>query len=147
MSRLIDLIDVAKVPMAITLGMVEEHRAEGHVIYSMEALPAYHNPLGTVHGGIYSDLADMAMGIAFFSALADGEAMTTLELKINFLRPIVNGPLTAEARVINRGKTTGLVECDVRDGQNRLLARASSTCFVLTAERAEPVFQAMANRQ
>ena len=70
--------------------------------------------------------------------------MATLELKINFLRPIVSGPITAEARVVNRGKTTGLVECDVRDGQNRLLARASSTCFVLTAERAEPVFKAMA---
>ena len=53
------------------------------------------------------------------------------------------GRITAEARVINRSRTTGLVECDVRDEQNRLLARASSTCYVFTAERAEPVFRAM----
>lgn len=131
--------------LAATLGMTVEHFEPGLARVSMTAAPALHNPAGTLHGGVYCDLADMAMGIAFFSALADGEAMTTLELKINFLRPVVTGPITAEARVVNRGKTTGLVECDVRDAQNRLLARASSTCFVLTAERAEPVFQAMAS--
>ena len=109
----------------------------------MDAAPKVHNPAGTLHGGVYCDLADMAMGIAFFCSLEDGEAMTTIELKINFLRPVVQGRITAEARVVTKGKTTGLVECDVRDAQNRLVARASSTCFVLTAERAEPVFRAM----
>jgi uncharacterized protein (TIGR00369 family) len=129
--------------LAATLGMTIDHFEPGLARVSMSASPPTHNPGGTLHGGVYCDLADMAMGVAFFSSLAEGEAMTTLELKINFLRPVVEGPITAEARVIHRGKTTGLVECDVRDAQNRLLARASSTCFVLTGERAEPVFRAM----
>ena len=140
MSRLIDLIDVATVPMAITLGMVEEHRAEGHVIYSMEALPLHHNPIGTVHGGIYCDLADMAMGIAMLTTLADGEAMTTIELKMNYFRPVVTGRMIAEARVIHRGRTSGFIECDVRDAQGRLVAKSSSTCVLLTGDRAAPIF-------
>ena len=129
--------------VAATLGMTIHHFEPGLARVSMIVSSALHNPAGTLHGGVYCDLADMAMGIAFFSSLADGEAMTTLELKINFLRPIVNGTISAEARVVHRGKTTGLIECDVRDEQNRLLARATSTCFVLTADRAEPVFRAM----
>jgi uncharacterized protein (TIGR00369 family) len=131
--------------LAATLGMTIDHFEPGLARVSMSVSPATHNPAGTLHGGVYCDLADMAMGIAFFSSLADGEAMTTLELKINFLRPVVDGVITAEARIINRGKTTGLVECDVRDAQNRLLARASSTCFVLTGDKAASVFQAMTN--
>lgn len=129
--------------IAATLGMNVEHFEPGLARVSMTVSPALHNPAGTLHGGVYCDLADQAMGIAFFCALADGEAMTTLELKINFLRPVSDGVITAEGRVISRGKSTGLAECDVRDSQNRLLARASCTCFVLTAERADPVFRAM----
>jgi len=130
--------------LAATLGMTIEHFEPGLARVSMTAGPAFHNPAGTLHGGVFCDLADMAMGIAFFSSLAEGEAMTTLELKINYLRPVVNGTITAEARVVNRGRTTGLVECDVRDADNRLLARASSTCYVLLAEKAEPIFRMMA---
>ncbi|MBL8236057.1 MAG: PaaI family thioesterase [Bryobacterales bacterium] len=133
--------------LAETLGMTIEHFEPGLARVSMVAAPRFHNPVGTVHGGVYCDLADMAMGVAFFSGLADDEAMTTLELKINFLRPVVSGPIVAEARVVAKGKTTGLVECDVRDGQNRLLARASSTCFILTAERAASAFAAMKSWQ
>ena len=126
-----------------TLGMTMDHFEPGFARVSMAVTPAVHNPSGTLHGGVYCDIADHAMGVAFFSSLADGEAMTTLELKINYLRPVSAGRITAEASVINRSRTTGLVECDVRDEQNRLLARASSTCYVFTAERAEPVFRAM----
>lgn len=129
--------------LAATLGMTMDHFEPGYARVSMPVTDALRNPAGTLHGGVFCDLADHAMGVAFFCMLDDGEAMTTLELKINYLRPAVRGVITAEARVVNRGKTTGLVECDVRDEQNRLLARASSTCYVFSAERAEPVFRAM----
>ncbi|MBI2689368.1 MAG: PaaI family thioesterase [Acidobacteria bacterium] len=131
--------------VAATLGMNIEHFEPGMARVSMEATSGTHNPAGTMHGGVYCDLADMAMGIAFFSSLGEDEAMTTIELKINFLRPVISGTVTAEARVVSKGRTTGLIECDVRDAQNRLIARASSTCYVLTAERAESAFRAMAN--
>ena len=61
----------------------------------MVAEEQHSNPMGTIHGGILCDLADAAMGIAFFSTLEPGESFTTLELKINFLRPFWTGKLVA----------------------------------------------------
>jgi uncharacterized protein (TIGR00369 family) len=92
--------------------------------------------MGTVHGGILCDLADAAMGTAWASQLGDGETFTTLELKINYLRPVWAGSLVAEGRVVHRGRSIGLVECDIRDGDGRLLARASSTCMTLRGDSA-----------
>jgi uncharacterized protein (TIGR00369 family) len=77
------------------------------------------------------------MGVAYASTLADGESFTTLELKINFLRPFRNGLLTATARVVKGGRTVGLTECDVTDTEGRLIARAMSTCMTLRGESGE----------
>jgi uncharacterized protein (TIGR00369 family) len=140
MPRLIDLLDIASVPIARTLGIVEEHRAHGHVTFSMDARPEHHNPLGTVHGGVYCDLADMAMGIAMLTTLNDDEAMTTIELKINYFRPVTTGRLVADARVLHRGRTSGFIECEVRDAENRLAAKCTSTCVLLTGDRADAIF-------
>ena len=99
-------------------------------------------PGGTVHGGILCDLADAAMGIAFVSTLRDGPSATTVELKINFLRPVWKGRLFALARVVQRGRRLGFVECEVSDEAGRLIAKASSTCMVLgrpLAPRPRPV--------
>ena len=84
-----------------------------------------------MHGGVLCDLADAAMGYAYASSLAEQETFTTVELKINFLRPVWQTRLTAIGHVVQRGRTLGLVECDVTDAQDRLVARASSTCMTL----------------
>ncbi len=97
----------------------------------MDADERHASPLGTMHGGVLCDLADAAMGMAYASQLGPGETFTTLELKINFLRPVWRGRLRAEGRVVNAGRTVGLVECDVRDDKERLVARATSTCMTL----------------
>jgi uncharacterized protein (TIGR00369 family) len=76
------------------------------------------------------------MGAAYRNTLADGESFTTLELKINFLRPVWNARLRAEARLVRAGRVVGLIECDIFDEQRRLVARASSTCMTLRGERA-----------
>jgi uncharacterized protein (TIGR00369 family) len=94
------------------------------------------NPMGTLHGGVLCDLADLAMGAAWVSGLASDETFTTLELKINFLKPVWNAHLVATGRVVKRGRTVGLVECDVTDESGALVARASSTCLTLRAEQA-----------
>jgi uncharacterized protein (TIGR00369 family) len=93
--------------------------------------------MGTLHGGILCDLADAAMGVAFASTLREQESFTTLELKVNFLRPVWQGLLTAEAEVVSRGRTVGLVECKITDEKQRLIARASSTCMVLSGDAAK----------
>jgi uncharacterized protein (TIGR00369 family) len=92
--------------------------------------------MGTVHGGILCDLADAAMGVAFVTSLGEGESFTTLELKISFLRPVRTGVLRATGRIVSRGRTIGLVECDVIDDQGRLVARASCTCMALRGDMA-----------
>jgi uncharacterized protein (TIGR00369 family) len=119
------------------LGMRLEEIDEGRSVMRMATDPARHaNPMGTVHGGVLCDLADAAMGTAFASTLADGESFTTLELKTNFLRPVWQAELRAEAVVTQRGRAVGLVECTVTDAEGRMVARSSSTCLVLRGEQA-----------
>jgi uncharacterized protein (TIGR00369 family) len=67
--------------------------------------------------------------------LGEGETFTTVELKINFLRAVREGKLTAEARVVKAGGALGYVECDVIDQSGKLVARASSTCMKLRQDR------------
>jgi len=94
------------------------------------------NTMGTVHGGMLCILADTAMGVAFFTLLEDQESLTTLELKINYLKPIWKGKLIATAKVVKRGKTTGLVECDILDENDQLIARSSSTFMAISGNQA-----------
>jgi uncharacterized protein (TIGR00369 family) len=113
------------------LSFVAKGIEPGRAVFEMEVDERYHNPLGTLHGGIYCDLADAAMGYAYAATLREGETFTTIELKINFLRAVRTATLTAEARVVKAGGTVGYVECDVRDQAGKLVARASSTCMKL----------------
>jgi uncharacterized protein (TIGR00369 family) len=116
------------------LTAVERDRAT----FEMEADVAKHgNPLGTVHGGVMCDILDAAMGIAWASALEEGESFTTLELKTNFLKPVFKSKLKAVGSVVKRGRTVGLVEAELFDEKGSLVAKASSTCLTLRGEQAK----------
>jgi uncharacterized protein (TIGR00369 family) len=124
-------------PIAQTVGFTMVSADAGRAVMRLEADPARHgNPMGTIHGGVLCDIADAAMGMAYASTLADGESFTTLELKINFLRPVWRAVLEAEAVVVHGGRTIGLVECTVTDAQRRIVARAATTCLTLRGEEA-----------
>ena len=100
----------------------------------MEVEERHTSPPGSVHGGILCDIADAAMGCAYGTLLDDSESWTTIELKINYLRPAFPGAkLVAEGRVVNAGRTLALTECDVRNGEGKLVARALSTVMRITA--------------
>jgi uncharacterized protein (TIGR00369 family) len=114
-------------PIGRLLGFVLKVIEPGQAVFEMEADRRHHNPMGTLHGGVYCDLADAAMGYAYASTLGEGESFTTVELKINFLRAVRQGKLTAEAQVVKAGSALGYVECDVTDQAGRLVARAAST--------------------
>ena len=116
-------------PVARLLGLVLKAVEPGRAVFEMQADQRHHNPLGTLHGGIYCDLADAAMGWAYAATLAEGESFTTVEMKVNFLRAVRQATLTAEATVVKAGGTLGYVECEVKDGQGRLVAKAASTCL------------------
>ncbi len=124
------------VPVAELIGFRVSEIRDGRAVATLEAGPQHANPMGTLHGGILCDIADAAMGMAFASTLTPEESFTTLDLKINFFRPVWKARLRAEAKVMQRGKTIGYVECDVADEKGRGIAKASSTCLVLRGEKA-----------
>lgn len=124
-------------PAAQLVGFRSVSFGDGKALFEMEADSRHHNPMGTVHGGILCTLADSAMGFAFASTLGPGESFTTLEVKMNYLRPVFEGKLTAAAKVVHRGKMVGLVDCDVFNGEGKLVAHATSTCSVLKGDAAK----------
>src|SRR5579862_2000066 len=121
-------------PIAQLLGFTTASVQNGVAIVELDADGRHANPMGTLHGGVLCDIADAAMGIAYASELGPGESFTSLELKINFFRPVWNAHLRAIGKVVSRGRTVGMVECDVYDEKQRLIARASSTCMTLRGE-------------
>jgi uncharacterized protein (TIGR00369 family) len=124
-------------PVAELIGFELVEAGDGECTMRLEAQERHANPMGTLHGGILCDIADGAMGMAFFSTLEEGETFTTLELKINYLRPFWTGTILAHGRVIARGKTIGLTECRIVDDRERLIAHATSTCMALRGDMAQ----------
>jgi uncharacterized protein (TIGR00369 family) len=143
MARMLDLIqkvhrgELPPPPVASLIGFELTAIEPGRAVIELVAEARHANPMGTLHGGILCDIADAAMGMAFASTLDEGETFTTLELKINFLKPVWTGRLVATGRVVKGGRTIGLVECDVVDEKERLVARASSTCMTLRGDEAK----------
>ena len=123
-------------PIAQLIGFTLTDVEPGRAVISLDADGRHANPMGTLHGGVLCDVADAAMGMAYATGLDEGETFTTLELKINFLKPVRTGRLVATGRVVKSGHTIGLVECDVIDDKERLVARASSTCMTLRGGQA-----------
>jgi uncharacterized protein (TIGR00369 family) len=138
-ARLVDRVRVGGpgASVAELIGFRPTSIEAGTAVFRLEAGPQHANPMGTLHGGIICDVADAAMGIAYASTLGEDESFTTLELKINFVRPFWTGTLIATGRVVKGGRTIGLVECDVTDTDGRLVARATSTCMTLRGESGE----------
>ena len=136
-STLFQRIMQQRFPAADLIGFEVAEAGDGRTVVTLQAGPRHVNPMGTLHGGILCDIADAAMGIAFASTLAPGESFTTVELKINYLRPVREGTLRAEGRVVQRGRTVGYVECEVTNQDGKLIAKSNSTCLVLRGAQAE----------
>lgn len=101
----------------------------GRVVLELEAGPRHRHGGGVVQGGVITQIADAAMGMSLATLQEEGMWNTTIELKINFLRPVVEGRLRAVGRVIEMKQTLLFSEADVLDDRGRLVARASSTCM------------------
>src|SRR2546425_12365746 len=110
MTKMLDLIhmmqrgEIAPPPVAALIGFTLASVEPGGAVVEFEATPRHANPMGTLHGGVLCDIADAAMGMAWASTLDEGETFTTLELKINFLKPVWTGKLTATGRVVQRSE-------------------------------------------
>lgn len=121
--------------MAGTLGYDITEAESGRVVVTAEPSDIHLNPAGTVHGGLAATMLDSCMGLAIQSTLDKGLGSTTLEFKISFVRPITpeTGPITAEGKVIARGRRVGTAEGRVTDRQGRLLVHGTTTCLIFEA--------------
>jgi len=122
-------------PSAKLLGFAFTEVEEGRVVGTFTPQESLYNPLGTVHGGLITTALDTVMGCAVHSRLSAGRAYTTLELKVNFLRPVTahSGPLRSVGQVVHFGRSTALAEAKLVDDKERLYAHATSTCLLLNA--------------
>jgi uncharacterized protein (TIGR00369 family) len=118
-------------PVSDLLGIRMVEVEEGRVRFELDAGPQHSSPPGTLHGGILCDLADAAMGCALVSTLEEGMSFATVELKINFLKPVWAARLTAVGTVVKRGRTLSLCECRVTDEGGSLVAFATTTQMTL----------------
>lgn len=124
-------------PFSRATGIYLREIAEGRVIFAGKPSGEFLNPIGTVHGGWTSAILDSAMACAVHTTLKAGEGYTTVEMKINFVRPVMpnSGEVTCEGVLIHRGGTIATSEGKVVDAKGRLLAHGSETCMILQARR------------
>jgi uncharacterized protein (TIGR00369 family) len=106
---------------------------EGRVVFAVGPAEYHYNPLGTVHGGVIATLLDSALGCAVQSMLPSGTGYTTLELKVNYLRPMTSrtGTVYSEGKIIHMGSRIATAEARVTDASGKLYAHATTTCILL----------------
>jgi uncharacterized protein (TIGR00369 family) len=120
-------------PIAALIGMTMLEVSEGRVVFSAEPAEYHYNPLGTAHGGIAATLLDSAMGCAVQSLLPAGTGYTTLEIKVNYLRPITSatGTVMCEGKIIHLGGRIATAEARLTDAIGKLYAHGTTTCLLL----------------
>lgn len=129
--------EVPRVPMLKLLGMRLLEVDTGRVVFGAIPKASHYNGMGVAHGGFAATLLDSALGCAVNTMAPPGTVFTTLELKINFNRPIVReiGPVRCEATVLHMGSRVATAEGRIVDRTGRLYAHATTTCIVVQGPR------------
>ena len=119
-------------PIGDSLDFIPVHMEPGIAIFQGRPQHRHYNPLGTVHGGWFCTLLDSALGCAVHTTLAAGRGYTTLELKVNMLRPLTDSvPLVrAEGKVIQCGRQVAMAEGRIVGADGKLYAHATTTCLI-----------------
>jgi len=135
--RAINSGELSPAPMVQLVGLTPELAEEGHVIFSMLPADFHYNTMGVVHGGAIATLVDTALGCAVLSTIPRGANHTTVELHLNFVRPVTEatGRIVCEAIVLHSGGRIATAEAKVRDEAGKLYAHASTTCSVSPAPK------------
>ncbi len=122
-------------PIMQTLGFRLIEVAQGRAVFAGRPERRHYNPIGSVHGGFAMTLLDSALGCAVHATLAQGERYTTLEVKVNLVRPLTEatGDVRAEGRILYRGRTLGTAEGEIKDAGGKLYAHATTTCMIFPA--------------
>ena len=124
--------------IATTLGFELVEVGDAYAIIEIDVDPDKHgNPMKTIHGGILCDIADAAIGSAHSMTLEEGETYTSIDLRINFFRPVWKDKLRAVAKVVQLGKTISYYTCDIFKKDGKLVATVTSSLMTLREEKAK----------
>jgi uncharacterized protein (TIGR00369 family) len=123
-------------PMTKLLNLRLLEVEEGRVVFGARPTRDHYNGMGVVHGGLAATLLDSALGCAINSMAPPGKIFTTLELKINYTRPLTEevGAIRCEARVIHLGSRTATAEARIVDADGKLYAHGTTTCIVVDTD-------------
>lgn len=123
-------------PFAAEMGFDLAEAEEGRVVFVGTPSARFFNPLGTIHGGWTATILDSAMACAAHTTLKAGEGYTTLEMKLNYVRPVMpeSGQVRCEGKLIHRGGTVVTTEGRLVDARGKLLAHGTETCLVFPAK-------------
>ncbi|CAH1673744.1 PaaI family thioesterase [Chelatococcus asaccharovorans] len=121
-------------PIAELLGFAPQEIEAGRAVFVSTPDARHYNPIGSVHGGYAATLLDSCMACAVHSMLKAGQGYTTVELKVNFVRPLFadTGEIRAEGKIIHVGRQIASAEGRLTDARGRLLAHATTTCLVFS---------------
>ena len=130
--------ELPRPPIGDTLDFVPIRIERGIAVFQGRPQLRHYNPLGTVHGGWFATLLDSAMGCAVHSTLPAGKGYTTLELKLNIVRPLTDtvSLVRAEGKLVHAGRQIATAEGRLVDADGKLYAHATTTCLIF--ERATP---------
>jgi uncharacterized protein (TIGR00369 family) len=120
-------------PIATLMGMRGAAFEPGRAVFEADPAEFHYNPIGTVHGGFAATLLDSAMSCAVHTTCAPGVGYTTVEIKVNYVRPITEGTgtVTAEGRTIAVGSRIATAEGRITDRDGKVLAHGTATCLFL----------------
>ncbi len=122
-------------PIAKSMGFILTEVDHGRAVFEGTATADFFNPLGTIHGGWTATILDSALGCCVHSVIKAGQAYTTVEMKVNYVRALMpdTGRVRCEGKVIHAGSRIATSEARLVDGKGRLIAHATETCMIFEA--------------
>lgn len=124
--------ELPSAPIGTVFDFIPVEWKKGRVVFQGTPKKAYYNPIGSVHGGYAATLLDSCLGCAVHSMLPEHTGYTTVELKVNYIRPLTEdtGPVRAEGKVVSVGRQVGIAEGRIHDASGKLYAFATTSCLI-----------------
>lgn len=112
------------------MGMVTVPSSDGKILVEMKVTEELKQFYGNVHGGAIAGLLDTSIAVAVNQLLDSEEGASTVEMKLNYLRPVKSGTLLAESKIIHKGKKTVVGQCEIKDDEGNMVAFGTGTFMV-----------------
>ncbi|HEY8187271.1 MAG TPA: PaaI family thioesterase [Pyrinomonadaceae bacterium] len=136
-------------PIAALMNFNITELSEGRAVFVVEPAEYHYNPIGVVHGGLAAMLLDSAMGCAVHSTLPAGAGYTTLEIKVNYIRPMTaeTGRVSCEAKVVHVGGRTATASGRIEDEGGKLYAHGTTTCIIFHSQNEASIIRRLSDHE